>query len=76
MLRVLQTQTLSNKVAKMFETLALKANLQARPALIEVKSASNDSALSGPAPLAHARRRRLRRARLASSAGNIRSSWF
>lgn len=76
MLRVLQTQTLSNKVAKMFETLAPKANLQARPALIEGKDAYNDRALLGPAPLTYARRRRLRRARLASSAGNIRSSWF
>lgn len=76
MLRTLQTQTLSNKVSKLFDTLAPKANLQARPALIEVKDASNDRALLGSAPLTYARRRRLRRSRLASSSGNIRSSWF
>ena len=76
MLRTLQTQTLSNKVVKLFDTLALKANLQARPALIEVRNASNNRDFSGSAPLTQARRRRQRRSRVASSAGHVRSSWF
>lgn len=76
MLRVLQTQTLANKVSKLFETFAPAANLQARPALAQVNHSSRNYDVLGAAPLTYARRRRLRRSRIASSAGNIRSSWF
>lgn len=71
MLRALQTQAFSNKVAKCLETLMPQASFQPSPVLAEVKQSSNDR----QAPNAP-RRRRIRRARLAGSTGTIRSSWF
>jgi len=76
MLRALQTNALSDKVDKLFETLTPKANFQASPVLVEVKDASNDRQALNDAPLMLARSRRSRRARPGLATSNIRSSWF
>jgi hypothetical protein len=76
MLRVLQTNAVSNKVAKLFETLTTTPDFQAQPLFVEVKRPSNDWPASNTAPLSAARRRRIRRRSLATSSGSIRTSWF
>ena len=77
MLRALQTNALSDKVAKVFEVLTPKINSQSQPALIEVKRPSNDRPEISASSVPAARRvRRSRRKSFATTSGSIRTSWF
>ena len=76
MLRLLQTNALSDKVVKLFEALTPKSDFQAKTMLVEANRTSDAGPFNSAAPLSAARRRRLRRAPLVSASGSIRSSWF
>jgi len=76
MLRALQTNALSDKVAKLFETSTPTPKFHVRPVNTEAKRPSHDWSTALNAPLSGVRRRRARRRHPASPTGAIRTSWF
>ena len=71
MLRTLQTQSLSNKIATLFDTLVSKTEVASQPA----QGTQPQLCFSGPSELMQ-RRRRLRRNRMETAGPAIKSAWF
>jgi hypothetical protein len=79
MLRINQTQDLSNRMSKLFEFIAAKFEVQSNSAPILAGGSSNGYQLCDtPKQPSIVRRRRSRQSRSASAgaSGNIRASWF
>ncbi len=76
MLRTLQTQALSQKIATLFDTLGLATNMRAQPIPLEASPSYSRSANFAYLCEQPPRRRRTRRHRIVSAAGAMRTTWY
>lgn len=76
MFRALQTLAASKKLVKLFDAEKPETSEQKTHGELRSRSYGNVVAARRDSPLAAARRRRLRRARMATSVGAVKSAWF